>query len=57
VTLEFNSLNSPTGWQQIGQDRTNSDGRCPTLLPVDYPLVPGIYRCTFDTAAYYGVHL
>ena len=54
MTLEFNS---PTGWQQIGQDRTNSDGRCPTLLPVDYPLVPGIYRCTFDTAAYYGVHL
>jgi hypothetical protein len=44
-------------WQQIGRDLTNSDGRCPQLLSVDYKLTPGIYRCTFDTAAYYGLSL
>eukprot|EP00802_Teleaulax_amphioxeia_P031211 Tamp_34307.p1 GENE.Tamp_34307~~Tamp_34307.p1 ORF type:complete len:134 (+),score=24.69 Tamp_34307:18-419(+) len=47
-------MQTSSGWQQIGRDLTNSDGRCPQLLPVDHKLTPGIYRCTFDTAAYYG---
>ena len=79
-------------WHQIGGDSTNSDGRCPRLLPagahlngacdatsvsvclreafalpelwaplilfdsLDYKLSAGVYRCTFDTAGYYGNH-
>mmetsp|Transcript_12542 Transcript_12542/g.18207 ORF Transcript_12542/g.18207 Transcript_12542/m.18207 type:complete len:134 (+) Transcript_12542:62-463(+) len=51
VTLDMKSI---SGWQEIGGDFTNVDGRCPKLLPVDYVLTPGLYRCTFDTASYYA---
>ncbi|KAJ1482834.1 hypothetical protein T484DRAFT_1623766 [Baffinella frigidus] len=43
-----------SAWVEIGKGETNSDGRCPKLLPVDHKLVAGIYRCTFDTAQYYA---
>ena len=32
-------------WMQIGADETNSDGRCPRLLPVDHQLVRSITFC------------
>ncbi|EKX45231.1 hypothetical protein GUITHDRAFT_152774 [Guillardia theta CCMP2712] len=51
VVLEQKVANQ---WQEIGRDKTNSDGRCPKLLSVDHKLQPGIYRCTFDTAGYYA---
>ena len=28
-----------SAWVEIGKDETNSDGRCPKLLPVDHKLV------------------
>ena len=54
MTLE---IKTASAWQQIGADVTNHDGRCPKLLPVDHSLQSGVYRCTFDTAAYYGANM
>jgi 5-hydroxyisourate hydrolase len=38
----------------IGQGVTDADGRCRTLLAPGAALVAGIYRLTFDTAAYFA---
>lgn len=38
---------------EIASTLTNSDGRCPSLLPVDHPLRTGTYRIVFDTGAYF----
>lgn len=34
--------------------QTNSDGRCPTLLPEGYKAEKGIYRVTFETKAFFS---
>lgn len=34
--------------------QTNSDGRCPTLLPDGYKAEKGIYRVTFETQAFFS---
>lgn len=54
VTLEF--LTAPDEWQRLGSGVTDGDGRLRTLLPSDAQLTPGIYRLTFDTAAYFAAH-
>jgi 5-hydroxyisourate hydrolase len=41
-------------WQRVGAGQTDTDGRLRTLMPDAAPLVPGIYRLTFDTASYFG---
>jgi len=41
-------------WRQVGHGRTDADGRLRTLLPEGDPAPPGIYRLTFDTAAYFA---
>ncbi|HWQ35145.1 MAG TPA: hydroxyisourate hydrolase [Blastocatellia bacterium] len=41
-------------WQVLGNGVTDNDGRLRTLLPSDAPLTPGIYRLTFETAAYFA---
>eukprot|EP00288_Rhodomonas_lens_P005451 CAMPEP_0177727640 /NCGR_PEP_ID=MMETSP0484_2-20121128/20434_1 /TAXON_ID=354590 /ORGANISM="Rhodomonas lens, Strain RHODO" /LENGTH=118 /DNA_ID=CAMNT_0019240317 /DNA_START=6 /DNA_END=362 /DNA_ORIENTATION=- len=51
VTLSMMSSNGE--FQKIGSDVTNADGRCPQLLDVGHKLIPGVYRCTFDTKAYF----
>jgi len=44
---------SGSEWSVLGKATTNSDGRAPELLPVDYKLQQGVYKCTFDTGAYF----
>lgn len=39
------------GWIQIGQGRTDADGRVPGLI--DQPMQPGLHRLTFATAPYF----
>jgi len=52
VSLDFRE---PTGaWRQVSCRQTDSDGRCSQLLPEGENLVEGIYRLSFDTAAYFG---
>jgi 5-hydroxyisourate hydrolase len=43
-------------WRTVVSARTDKDGRCGQLLPHQENLSPGIYRLTFDTAAYYSAH-
>jgi len=43
-------------WESLGKGTTNSDGRCPDLLPAGTRLAPGIYRMSFDTASYFEGH-
>ena len=54
VTLERQEGNG--SWCKVGGGTTNQDGRSENLLPADKApadkLSPGIYRLTFDTAAY-----
>jgi 5-hydroxyisourate hydrolase len=52
VRLEFRE---PGGaWRQVSSVQTDADGRCSQLLPEDKSHVEGVYRLTFDTAAYFG---
>lgn len=44
------------GYIALGQGQTDADGRLRTLLPAGEPLAPGVYRLTFDTAAYFQAH-
>lgn len=40
-------------WVNLAEGITDADGRVGTLLPADTILAPGIYRLTFNTAAYF----
>ena len=40
-------------WARLSSSRTDGDGRCAQLLPVDEPLRPGLYRLAFDAASYF----
>ncbi len=51
ITLERQSGGS--NYEQIGQGVTNTDGRVTDLLPAG-SISEGVYRITFNTAAYYA---
>lgn len=38
---------------EIASHTTNSDGRCPALLPATRALAPGIYRLVFELESYF----
>lgn len=40
-------------WRQLAKGLTNEDGRVKDFLPAGTQLRPGVYRLTFDTAAYF----
>ena len=40
-------------WHPVGAGATDDDGRLRTLTPAG-PVVPGVYRLTFHTAAYFA---
>lgn len=42
------------GWAAVGAGNTDDDGRVKTLLPAGTPAPHGLYRISFDTAAYLG---
>ena len=52
VKLERQS--SEGSWTELGQARTNADGRAPALLASRTALEAATYRLTFDTASYFG---
>ena len=47
-------LESDQGWQELGRGAPDANGRLQALLPADFKLAPGVYRLTFDTAAYFA---
>ncbi len=40
-------------WVELGFGVTNDDGRISKFLPDEHVLQAGVYRLTFDTAAYF----
>jgi 5-hydroxyisourate hydrolase len=40
-------------WDELAVGRTDDDGRARNLLPEGHPILAGIYRLRFDTAAYF----
>ena len=40
-------------WRVLCSDKTDADGRCRQLLPMDARLETGLYRVRFETAVYY----
>jgi len=53
VAIILEQSDNKGGWIQLGNGKTNSDGRLPNLLPVELKLEDGIYRLTFETGLYY----
>ena len=51
VVLEVHS--NDTGWKELARGETDTDGRINALLPENSELPAGIYRLTFQTAAYF----
>lgn len=41
-------------WKKLASGRTDADGRVTDLLPEGAPLARGVYKLTFETAAYFG---
>lgn len=41
------------GWQPLGESLTDADGRVRDLLPPGEVVLPGHYRLTFETGAYF----
>lgn len=59
VPVRLERQDSSGEWHLLASSRTDKDGRCMNLLPDNEALTPGLYRLTFDTAAYYlsqGTH-
>jgi 5-hydroxyisourate hydrolase len=50
VLLEFRENER---WREIGEARTDEDGRVRQLLPAGSALTPGIYRLTFGIETYF----
>ena len=42
------------GWSRVGGGVTDSDGRLRSLVREGVELVPGLFRLTFDTGAYFA---
>ena len=38
---------------RLSSGETNADGRLASLMPIDDPLIQGVYRITFDTGRYF----
>jgi 5-hydroxyisourate hydrolase len=53
VRLEIQGTDG--SWLMLGKGVTDMDGRLKDLLPDDFNLQPGIYRLSFDTAAYFEI--
>lgn len=54
VPVRLECQDASEHWRLVQSAHTDPDGRCSQLLPSD-DLPSGLYRLTFDTAAYFGV--
>ncbi len=53
ISLTLEVLEKKDQWKWVAQSTTNTDGRAPNLLTPHLHLSAGIYRLTFETAAYF----
>jgi 5-hydroxyisourate hydrolase len=56
VHVALERMDDRLGWHLVGRGQTDADGRLRTLMPETGSAPPGIYRLTFDTAAYFAAH-
>ena len=54
VPVHLQRQDSSGSWTSLGSGKTDQDGRCAQLLPDGTMLIQGVYRLTFDTAAYFA---
>jgi 5-hydroxyisourate hydrolase len=54
VRVALERLENRNDWRLVGRGETDADGRLRTLMPEAESAPPGIYRLTFDTAAYFA---
>ncbi|MEA2173506.1 MAG: 5-hydroxyisourate hydrolase [Blastocatellia bacterium] len=54
VPVSLSVRNGEGKWEAIGQGLTDADGRLKNLVAPDVPLALGVYRLTFDVAAYFS---
>ncbi len=55
VPVVLERMSDAHGPDVLARGATDADGRLRDLLPPG-PVAPGVYRLTFDTGAYFGVH-
>ncbi len=53
VPVKLEHLENARTWVEIGRAITDDDGRAKDLMPAESTLRIGVYRLTFDTAAYF----
>jgi 5-hydroxyisourate hydrolase len=54
VPVRLERRDAARNWQLLASQRTNEDGRCSQLLAGGEALEAGIYRLSFETAAYFA---
>lgn len=53
VSIVLEQETTDNKWLQMGEGKTNSDGRLPNLIASEIKLNIGTYRLIFDTASYF----
>jgi 5-hydroxyisourate hydrolase len=56
VPVQLERQETAGQWRLLHSARTDADGRCAQLLSQD-ELSPGVYRLSFDTAAYFSTQI
>ena len=54
VQVTLDRRTGDDGWETIGSERTDGDGRARGLVPEGAALIPGLHRLTFDVAPYFN---
>lgn len=53
VPVRLDRRNADGSWERLGAGATDADGRAAALLPESPRPAAGVYRMSFDTAAYF----
>jgi 5-hydroxyisourate hydrolase len=53
VPVQLERRDAQGKWVQLSSGQTDQEGRCAQLLPDGADLVEGIYKLSFETAAYF----
>jgi 5-hydroxyisourate hydrolase len=54
VPVRLERQERPGNWVSLASAKTDSEGRCPQLLPESQTLSEGVYRLVFETSSYYA---
>jgi 5-hydroxyisourate hydrolase len=54
VRLSMRTGQHENDWKDLGETKTNSDGRAPDLFASDIKISAGIYKLVFETLTYFS---